>query len=708
MLRRLFVVLFCAASAAAYALPSGTATCSTRPAQPCEVGKPITFTIPAIPFPLVSVRWTFDDGFITTTTAPSITHTFYTLGSHGAQIVINGEHFTAAGAYVGYGLISVRGPADPVPEGIGSVAIVFSRVEASLPANVAYSTSNYKAYAGISYVATSGSVSFAAGETQKTISVPIIDNSSYDPAVAFYFTAYSTTDGYFVQTFPMMIPIIENDPPPAISFDQTSYVANENDGHVTVFLRRANDLTHSAQGRLEVDPSVGGPQYSIFWPGVNFTFVPNETLKSIDVPIPHDGIYQGEGTVPLLIAPWIPSTAAVSAKANVLVHEADVPALSINDVSIREGDSKTTATAVFSVTTNCFRPVATTAHLADGTAATGRDFGTVTPASFSIGGSSDSLRKTTISVPIFGNDALEKNRAFSVGLTSPNATALRSGTCTIVDDDVEVSPAELTLLTGTIQQLEFHTGEPSNADRTMHVASPALIVPPTVTLPAGATSVMIPVTGGEWGDFPLTITTPPELFSRTRKVTAHVFTKTFGRLIPISLVVAPGATAVLTADVFPVQAGPTKMVITSSDPRVVTVQSPIEVGPNGSTPVTITAKDPGRAVLTAYAGGTSAGTAVVDVIYGDLPVIATIDPAMASPSGTPLLIHGANFVPGCSVRFDGIEVAANYIDAQTLAASAPAHEPATVDVQVVCGVKSGTLPQSFTYFTVRRRGARHH
>jgi hypothetical protein len=228
-----------------------------------------------------------------------------------------------------------------------------------------------------------------------------------------------------------------------------------------------------------------------------------------------------------------------------------------------------------------------------------------------------------------------------------------------------------------------------------------------MTLPAGATSVTIPVTGGEWGDFPVTITTPPELFSRTWRLTTHVFTNALARLLPVLLAMRPEESTVLTVDVIPAQAGPTKVVITSSDPESVSVQSPIEVPAGGSTPVAITAKDPGRAILTALAGGTTADTAEIDVIDGDLPAITAIEPDRAPPSGAALLIHGINFLPGCSVRIAGNEATANYVDEQTLSAVAPAHEPGMVDVQVICGAKSATLPRSLEYFVVRRRGARH-
>lgn len=51
---------------------------------------------------------------------------------------------------------------------------------------VGYATFNSSAQAGLDYTATSGTVTFAPGETQKTISVPIIPNISPQPDRAFF------------------------------------------------------------------------------------------------------------------------------------------------------------------------------------------------------------------------------------------------------------------------------------------------------------------------------------------------------------------------------------------------------------------------------------------------------------------------------------------------------------------------------------------
>lgn len=711
----------CAAAVTATALPPGTATCSTRPSQPCEVGKPVTLTIPAITFPLQSVVWNFDDGTSVTTTTPSVSHTFNTLGSHGASILINGESNTGVGVYIGYGFISVTGPTATVSESVGSVSIAFTRNEASLPANVAYTTYDGTAIAGVSYGKTAGTLSFAAGELQKTISVPIIDNTSYDGNVYFFIEGTSQTAGYFVdnRTTPpgyapdtsAYIHIAENDSTPLLWLEPDSYSARETDGHVTIVLHRANDLSHSAYGHIAVDYSDTVPWNSgvIVTPDISVTFAPNETSKSVTLPITHDGYYQGDATIPIVLIPTAPSTAGTPSRVNVYVAETDVPTVSINDVTVKEGDAHGTAAASFSITTNSFQKLHASVQLVDGTAKQGTDFGPPAVTSFDIGGTLSLDRTFTVTVPIFGNDVKEHNRTFTAVLSSPTATVLRTGTCTITDDDVEVSPTDMKLQAGTTQQVELRVGEPATSDRALNVSSSGVIVPPVVTLPAGATSVQIPVTGGEWGDSLLTITTSLQLFSRTFHVATHVFTNAAPHVLPLSLLVKPGGSAALTTDIFPSQVGPTKVVLTSSDPYVATATPPIiEVPPGGSAQFSVTAKAVGHATLTAYAGGTSMATVSVTVADGDQPILFAVAPNDGPPAGgTIVTLSGGNFRDTCTVHVGASEVPAALVDAQTLSIVTPPHEPAIVDLNVVCGSQTATLPQSFTYFTVRRRSARH-
>ncbi|MFZ6801429.1 retention module-containing protein, partial [Undibacterium sp. Di24W] len=76
--------------------------------------------------------------------------------------------------------VSISGPGD-VNEGAGTVSYTISLSAASqLPVTVNYGTSNGTALAGSDYSAATGSITFAPGETSKTITVSIINDSIFE------------------------------------------------------------------------------------------------------------------------------------------------------------------------------------------------------------------------------------------------------------------------------------------------------------------------------------------------------------------------------------------------------------------------------------------------------------------------------------------------------------------------------------------------
>ena len=75
---------------------------------------------------------------------------------------------------------------------------------------VGYATSDQTAQAGVDYTATSGTLTFAASETSKTITVPILNDTAYDPTERFRVTL-SNASGATLPTSPWAQVIITND-----------------------------------------------------------------------------------------------------------------------------------------------------------------------------------------------------------------------------------------------------------------------------------------------------------------------------------------------------------------------------------------------------------------------------------------------------------------------------------------------------------------
>jgi hypothetical protein len=80
------------------------------------------------------------------------------------------------------------------------------------------------------------------------------------------------------------------------------------------------------------------------------------------------------------------------------------------------------------------------------------------------------------------------------------------------------------------------------------------------------------------------------------------------------------------------------------------------------------------------------------------PVITSVDPPSGSPTGgTSVRIAGENFTESTSVKFGGVPAMRSLQSSEVLIAVAPAHAPATVDIEVSNGKRNAKLTNAFRY-----------
>ncbi|MEB3190360.1 MAG: glycosyl hydrolase family 18 protein [Snowella sp.] len=172
------------------------------------------------------------------------------------------------------------------------------------------------------------------------------------------------------------------------------------------------------------------------------TFNPGETSKTVAVAITGDKVYEGNETFSLnLTSPTKATIADNQGIATIIENDPTPPTLSINDVSILEGNSGLT-NANFTVTLSAASSNTITVNYAtqNGTALSGSDYtaktGTIT---FSPGQLSQ-----TVAISVNGDTTFEGNETFNVNLTnSTNAIindGLGVGTITNDDSNTSVTP----------------------------------------------------------------------------------------------------------------------------------------------------------------------------------------------------------------------------------------------------------------------------
>ncbi len=232
------------------------------------------------------------------------------------------------------------------------------------------------------------------------------------------------------------------DPPPAtLSIDNVS--ATESNAGTTAFVftvslsasRRSNA---TVQYVTKDNTATSGSDYVAV--SGTLVFNPGQTTRTITVSVNGDTTVEPNETFFVDLSNPSNATIAAPRGTGTIMNDdvAALPTLSINDVSINEGNSGTTP-FVFMVTLSATSTAAVTVSYTttDGTATAGTDYvaksGTLT---FNPGQTTQ-----TITVNVNGDTAVEPTKMFFVDLSGPsNATiAVRRGTGTIVNDDGALS-----------------------------------------------------------------------------------------------------------------------------------------------------------------------------------------------------------------------------------------------------------------------------
>jgi hypothetical protein len=377
------------------------------------------------------------------------------------------------------------------------------------------------------FLAQSGTLTFAKGETTKTISVVVNGDSRREADETFKVTLSggngnaAITDGEAIGT------IVNDDAIPKLTFD------GPNNGDITVIEGNAGEtivklklkLSNGSEQPIAVDVSLV-PGTATEGPGNDFeavgtlprqvTFAPGETTKEVEFRILPDTKDEVDETFQVNVAAASGSAGLVEIQdtsATITISDDDpTPQLRINDVFIVEGDSGFD-TIHFTVTLDGTSDRAITVDFAtlDGTAVSGgvasdyvAKLGKLT---FEPGGASTQ----PIDIQVNGDDFKEANETFQVKLSNAtNATIVRdTGTGTIQQDDdtkvvLIVKDAKVTEGDTGLKNANFvvELSAASDVDTTFTIkthngtaveGSDYHALDKTFTITAGSTSVTVPV-----------------------------------------------------------------------------------------------------------------------------------------------------------------------------------------------------------------------
>ncbi|PYQ65475.1 MAG: hypothetical protein DMF53_05440 [Acidobacteria bacterium] len=365
---------------------------------------------------------------------------------------------------------------------------------------VTYQTSDGSAtIANSDYVAVTPTVlTFTPGQTSKTVTVNVNGDTVNEGNETFNVNLTTPTPTGVTITKATGVGTINNDDNVSISINDVS-VTEGNSGTVaanfTVTLSNAsaNNVTVTYQ-TADGTATIAGSDYVAISPTV-LTFTPGQTSKTVTVNVNGDTLNEG-----------IAKATGVGT-----ITDDDPVSISINDVSVAEGNTGTTP-ANFTVTLSnaSTSTITVTYQTANGTATAGSDYVAVaaTVLTFTPGQTSK-----TVAVNVNGDTLNEGNETFNVNLTAPTPSgvtiAKATGVGTIVDDDVvAVSISDCSVTEGNSGTTACNfTVSLSNASvntvtvtyQTANVTATAgsdyVAIPATVlTFTPGQTSKTVPVT----------------------------------------------------------------------------------------------------------------------------------------------------------------------------------------------------------------------
>lgn len=193
------------------------------------------------------------------------------------------------------GTLSLGAATYGVLENVGTLTVTVHRTGGSTgTVGITYGTTNGSGVSGADYSATNGTLTFAAGETSKTFTIAIADDSAVDGAKSFTITLTNPTGSPSLGTTSALATIYDNDESNgtfgtgSLKLLKSSYDVLEGDKKVVITIQRVTGTlgTVSVNYTTTNGVALAGADYT--FTGGTLTFAPGESSKTITIPVVDD------------------------------------------------------------------------------------------------------------------------------------------------------------------------------------------------------------------------------------------------------------------------------------------------------------------------------------------------------------------------------------------------------------------------------------
>ena len=327
------------------------------------------------------------------------------------------------------------------PEGDGPNLMVFNvtlSAASTQTVTVNCATANGTAFAVTDYTAI-GSIllTFNPGEVSKPVTVNIVGDFNIEPNETFFVNLSGSTNAPIFDSQGVGN-LINDDAAGVIQFESGNFSVSEGSPNAVVTVTRTGGLASGVSVQyFTIDGSASsGADYTRV--SGTLVFPPNQATATFNVPIIDDQLDESDETVNLALD--LPSGGAtlgspINAILTIVDNDA-APTLSINDVSINEGNTgQSTLTFTVTLTGQSAQPVTVNYSTANGTATAPGDYTAILNSDLTFNPGQTAKQ---ITVQVKGDYEREQNETFFVNLAMPSGATLADaqGTGTILDDDL--------------------------------------------------------------------------------------------------------------------------------------------------------------------------------------------------------------------------------------------------------------------------------
>ena len=202
---------------------------------------------------------------------------------------------------------------------------------------VNYATASGSAGSG-DYTAKSGTLTFTASQTSKTVTVPSVEDSTYESSESLYLNLSSPSAGGVISDGQSIGTITNDDGAPSFAVNNVS-VSEGGNLTFTVTKSGATSKAHNIN-YATANSSAGSGDYTAKSGTLSFTS--GQASKTVTVPSVEDSLYESSETVKLnLSAATNGATIADSQGIGTITNDDGAPSFAVNNVSVSEGGNLT-------------------------------------------------------------------------------------------------------------------------------------------------------------------------------------------------------------------------------------------------------------------------------------------------------------------------------------------------------------------------------